>query len=68
VSTQNSREAFDRKVQLTTRAEPMGRSCLSSMGNPKRRYPTKRAAKEYLKKWQALYQCPDCQQWHVTTK
>ena len=68
MSSQREREAFDRKVQLTQRAEPMGRSCLNSQGNPKRRYPSKSAAKEFLKKWQSIYQCPSCQQWHVTSK
>jgi hypothetical protein len=52
-------------VELAKPQEPAGRSCLSGRGNPKRRFPTKRLAKDAAAKNERVYACPDCRQWHI---
>lgn len=68
MSRQNERNAFEYEAALDVAMEPAGRACRSAAGNAKRRFPTKRDAKNFAAKSQTVYGCPDCGGWHLTKK
>jgi ribosomal protein L32 len=41
------------------------RSCFRADGKPKKAFASKGEAKRFRRKWQHIYECPNCSHWHL---